>query len=81
MDAGRCDGGAGTGVCGGLGSVADQGRDGQRDGKGNGEPICGGSAEGNKEVYYFDGQAVVDCSRSLFQQAGRGACWHVARKR
>jgi hypothetical protein len=37
--------------------------------------------KGNKEEYYFDGMAVVDCSRSLFPQAGSGACWWVERHR
>jgi hypothetical protein len=35
--------------------------------------------KGNKEEYYFDGTAMVDCSRSLFPQAGSGACWWVKR--
>jgi hypothetical protein len=35
--------------------------------------------KGNKEEYYFDGRAAVDCSRSLFPQAGSGACWWVGR--
>lgn len=35
--------------------------------------------KGNKEEYYFDGTAEVDCSRSLFPQAGSGACWWVER--
>lgn len=33
----------------------------------------------NKEEYYFDGTAEVDCSQSLFPQAGSGACWWVER--
>jgi hypothetical protein len=37
--------------------------------------------KGNKEEYYFDGKATVDCSRSLFPQAGSGACWWVQRHR
>ena len=35
--------------------------------------------KGNKEEYYFDGRAEVDCSRSLFPQAGIGACWWAVR--
>jgi hypothetical protein len=35
--------------------------------------------KGNKEEYYFDGTATVDCSRSLFSQAGSGACWWMKR--
>ena len=35
--------------------------------------------KGNKETYFYDGTAMVDCSRSLFPQAGAGACWWVAR--
>jgi len=37
--------------------------------------------KGNKEEYYPDGTSEVDCSRSLFQQAGSGACWWVERHR
>jgi hypothetical protein len=37
--------------------------------------------KGNKEEYYFDGMAEVDCSRSIFPQAGSGACWWVGRHR
>ena len=37
--------------------------------------------KGNKEEYYFEGTATVDCSRSLFPQAGSGACWWLARHR
>jgi hypothetical protein len=37
------------------------------------------SLKGNKEEYYFDGTAAVDCSRSIFPQAGSGACWWLAR--
>jgi len=33
----------------------------------------------NKEEYYWDGTADVDCSRSIFPQAGSGACWWLAR--
>jgi hypothetical protein len=35
--------------------------------------------KGNKETYYFDGTEMSDCSRSLFPEAGSGACWWVAR--
>jgi hypothetical protein len=37
--------------------------------------------KGNKEEYYPDGTVEVDCSRSLFRQAGSGACWWVERHR
>ena len=37
--------------------------------------------KGNKEEYYFDGTVTVECSRSLFPQAGSGACWWVERHR
>ncbi len=35
----------------------------------------------NKEEYYPDGTAMVDCSRSLFPRAGGGACWWLRRHR
>jgi hypothetical protein len=35
--------------------------------------------KGNKESYYFDGTSAVDCSESLFPEAGSGACWWLAR--
>ena len=35
--------------------------------------------KGGKEEYYSDGQAEVSCSRSLFPQAGSGACWWLRR--
>ena len=35
--------------------------------------------KGNKETYYFDGTSMADCSRSLFPQAGVGACWWLRR--
>lgn len=35
------------------------------------------SLKGNKEEYYPDGRADVDCSKSLFPQAGAGSCWWV----
>lgn len=31
--------------------------------------------KGNKSEYYLDGSTEVECSRSLFPQAGAGACW------
>mgnify|MGYP001550454852 FL=1 len=37
------------------------------------------SLKGNKEEYYWDGTTEVDCSRSIFPQAGSGACWWLAR--
>ena len=37
--------------------------------------------KGNKEEYYFHGTAVVACSRSIFPQAGSGACWWLNRHR
>ena len=37
--------------------------------------------KGNKEEYYPDGTGDVACSKSLFQQAGSGACWWLARHR
>ena len=37
--------------------------------------------KGNKEEYYFDGTTTVDCSQSLFPQAGSGACWWLQRHR
>ncbi len=35
--------------------------------------------KGGKEDYYFDGTVEVDCSRSIFPQAGNGACWWLER--
>ena len=37
------------------------------------------SLKGGKEDYYFDGTTEVDCSRSIFPQAGSGACWWLER--
>jgi hypothetical protein len=37
--------------------------------------------KGNKEEYYPDGTMEVACSQSLFEQAGGGACWWLARHR
>ncbi len=31
--------------------------------------------KGGKEEYYADGQVEASCSKSLFPQAGSGACW------
>ena len=35
--------------------------------------------KGNKEEYDWAGTADVDCSMSLFPQAGSGACWWLKR--
>lgn len=35
--------------------------------------------KGNKEEYDWTGTADVDCSRSIFPQAGSGACWWLRR--
>jgi hypothetical protein len=35
--------------------------------------------KGGKASYYYDGTAMMDCSKSLFPQAGVGACWWVKR--
>jgi hypothetical protein len=37
--------------------------------------------KGHKEAYYIDGTAMEDCSRSMFPQAGMGACWWMERHR
>jgi hypothetical protein len=37
--------------------------------------------KGNKEEYFPDGTEVVQCSKSLFPQAGAGACWWVEQHR
>ncbi len=37
--------------------------------------------KGGREEYYPDGTAELDCSQSLFPQAGSGACWWIARHR
>lgn len=37
--------------------------------------------KGNKEEYDWGGPANVDCSRSLFPQAGEGACWWLNHKK
>ncbi|MGD0796358.1 MAG: hypothetical protein ABR910_01430 [Acidobacteriaceae bacterium] len=33
----------------------------------------------DRDEYFWDGSADVDCSRSIFPQAGGGACWWLAR--
>lgn len=35
--------------------------------------------KGNKEEYYPDGTDTVDCTRSIFPQAGDSACWWLRR--
>lgn len=35
--------------------------------------------KGNKEEYDWGGTADVSCSRSIFPQAGSGACWWLNR--
>jgi hypothetical protein len=35
--------------------------------------------KGGKETYYLEGTSMMDCSQSLFPQAGAGACWWVKR--
>jgi hypothetical protein len=35
--------------------------------------------KGNREEYYYDGKAPVDCSRSIFPQTAAGPCWYVRR--
>jgi hypothetical protein len=37
--------------------------------------------KGNKEEYYFDGAEDVECSHSIFPQAGGGSCWWLARNK
>lgn len=37
------------------------------------------SLKGNKEEYYVDGTQTVACSKSVFPQAGSGACWWLRR--
>jgi hypothetical protein len=37
------------------------------------------SLKGNKEEYYTDATQPVACSRSVFPQAGGGACWWLQR--
>ena len=37
--------------------------------------------KGNKEEYFPDGNELLDCSRSLFPQAGGGPCWWLAQHR
>ena len=33
----------------------------------------------NKEEYFWNGTVDVSCSRSIFPQAGNGACWWLRR--
>jgi hypothetical protein len=33
----------------------------------------------NKEEYFYNGSTDVDCSQSIFPQAGGGACWWLNR--
>lgn len=35
--------------------------------------------KGNKEEYDWAGTSTVDCSQSIFPQAGNGACWWLKR--
>jgi hypothetical protein len=35
--------------------------------------------KGNKEEYDWGGTTAVDCSKSIFPQAGGGACWWLRR--
>ena len=37
--------------------------------------------KGNKEEYDWGGNIEVECSRSIFQHAGRGACWQLERSK
>jgi hypothetical protein len=37
--------------------------------------------KGNKTEYDWGGSADVDCSKSLFPQAGSGACWWLERNK
>lgn len=37
--------------------------------------------KGNKEEYDWGGTVVVDCSRSVFPQAGEGACWWLSHRK
>ncbi|NUQ26986.1 MAG: hypothetical protein HOQ35_00485 [Acidobacteriaceae bacterium] len=39
------------------------------------------SLKGNKLEYYYGGQWMAACSRSIFPQAGEGACWWIERHR
>jgi hypothetical protein len=45
------------------------------------ERIVVAPLKGNKEEYYPDGSAQVDCSDSIFPQAGSGACWWLSEHR
>jgi len=35
--------------------------------------------KGGKETLYYDGTSLMDCSKSVYPQAGAGACWWVKR--
>jgi len=35
--------------------------------------------KGDKASYYYDGSETQTCSRSLFPEAGSGACWWLRR--
>lgn len=39
--------------------------------------ITAAELKGNKEEFYPEGLSTLDCSRSLFRQAGAGACWYL----
>ena len=39
------------------------------------------SLKGNKLEYYYGGQWMATCSKSIFPQAGEGACWWIKRHR
>ena len=41
--------------------------------------IVGMPLKNNKEEYDWGGTANVSCSRSIFPQAGSGACWWLRR--
>jgi len=43
--------------------------------------VTAAELKGNKEEYYFDGTAMLDCSKSLFPQGGVNACWWQERHR
>jgi hypothetical protein len=81
QDVGGAIGDGGAGVPGGLGDLERSGEDGRRDGDAQVSRMVVAPLKGNKEEYYYDGTATVDCSRSLFPQAGSGACWWLERHR
>ncbi|AEU39095.1 hypothetical protein [Granulicella mallensis] len=43
--------------------------------------VVAAEMKNNKEEYYLGDVNVVDCSYSLFPQAGSGACWWLQRHR